>query len=448
VQEYRNGVPSSVTVYATPVNRLNHVTDLGIFAQDSWTLKRMTLNYGVRFEDLRGKVDARDVPAGRFVPAREFPEINDVPNWQTWAPRLGVVYDVFGTGKTALKASMSRYMLGESVAYTRDFNPQASATDRRTWNDLNGDDIAQDNEIGPSNVSEFGSRQTIRQADDIERPYQTEYNVSLQHELLPRLSMTAGWFYREYRRLFREDNVLVGPDDYIPVNIVSPLDGESITIYNLDPAKRGAVDVVRDNSDQNRRRYNGFDLNLNARLGRGAMLFGGLTVGKPWEVNCDVDNPNDLRFCDQSSFIPYQRVFKLSGSYTLPYGIQVSGTLQSYPGNPINAQAAGELNTPEAGLAVNYNVTRAVVPSLTQALVTVRLNEPGSKYLERYNQVDLRFGKRLTFARVSLDANIDVFNLLNTNTVLREIEIFGPALERPLEIPQGRLFRFGAHLRF
>jgi hypothetical protein len=449
VQEYRNGVPSSVLAYATPIDRWNHVTDLGIYAQDSWTLNRMTVNYGVRFEDLRGKVDASDVPAGRFVPARSFDEITDVPNWQTWSPRLGVVYDVFGTGKTAIKGSVSRYMLGESVSYTREFNPQDAATDRRTWTDPNRDDIAQDSEIGPPNVSAFGTRQTIREAPDgVKRPYQTEYNLTLQHELVPRVSVTAAWFYRDYRRLFRDDNVLVGPEDYFPVSIVSPLDGQQITIYNLNPAKRGAVDMVRHNSDTNRRKFNGFDMTVDARLGRGAVLFGGLSVGRPWEVNCDVEDPNNLRFCDQGPFIPYQTILKLSGAYRLLYGIQVSGTFQSYPGNPINAQAAGDLAAPEAGLAVNYRVTPALVPNLTQPLITVRLNEPGSKYLDRYNQLDLRVGKRINVGPFTVDANMDIFNLLNTNVVLRETEIYGPALGQPLEIPQGRLFRFGAQVRF
>ena len=448
VQEYRNGVPTSVTVYAVPVNRLNYVTDLGIFVQDSWRISRTTLSYGLRFEHLNGSVDARDLPAGRFVPARQFQEIRDIPNWKTWAPRIGVVHDLFGTGRTAIKGSISRYMLGESVAYTREFNPQASATDRRTWNDLNGDDVAQDIEIGPPNVSEFGTRQTVREGDDVKRPYQTEYNTSIQHQLLPRLSMTAGWFFREYRRLFADDNVLLTANDYIPVNIVSPLDGEIITIFNLDPAKRGALDLVRTNSDQNFRKYNGFDLTFDARLGRGAVLFGGLTIGKAWENNCEVDDPNQLRFCDESPYIPYQSVFKFSGSYPLAYGINVSGTFQSYPGNPINAQAAGEVVAPERGLAVNYTVTRAVVPTLTQPQIVVRLNEPGSKYLERYNQFDLRLGKRFELGSFTVDGNLDIFNVLNGNTVLRETEIFGPNLGRPLEIPQGRMFRFVAQMRF
>ena len=97
---------------------------------------------------------------------------------------------------------------------------------------------------------------------------------------------------------------------------------------------------------------------------------------------------------------------------------------------------------------MDYNITRAVVPGLTQTQITQNLIEPGSSYLDRYNQVDVRVGKRFDVGQAVIDANFDIFNLLNTDIVLREIETFGPALGRPLEIPQGRLFRFGANVRF
>ena len=80
--------------------------DLGFYLQDSWTIKRLTLNPGVRIEYFNGK-DERDRRAGRrFVPARYFPEEKDLPNWKNdVAPRMSLAYDVFGTGKTAVKSS-------------------------------------------------------------------------------------------------------------------------------------------------------------------------------------------------------------------------------------------------------------------------------------------------------------------------------------------------------
>jgi len=453
IQEYRNGVPSSVNVFATPVaTDVWLKPELGIYAQDSWTLRQLTLNYGVRWELFRGVVSEQDVPAGRFVPARRFAEIPNVPNWKDFTPRLGVVYDLFGTGKTAIKGGVNKYMWGESVAFTERHNPHqaggANGSDRRTWTDLNRDDIAQDNEIGPASNRNFGLSPALRPDPDIKRPYHVEYNVTLQHEVVPRVSVTAAWYKRQYYRVFQTKDLAVSFSDYTPVEVRSPLDGSAITIHNLRPDKLGLVDQFETNSSNNTRRYNGFDLSVDARPRSGTTLFGGITVGKQIDKTCDVPDPNQLRFCDQTQYLGYQTVAKVSGSHLLPGGVVVSGTFQSYPGNPVNAQATFDVASPEAGLGVNWVVTRAVVPTLTQAQITVPLIQPGSKYLDRYNQVDFRVGKRFRVGNTSFDANLDVFNALNTNVVLRVTETFGAALDRPLEIPLARLFRVSASVRF
>ena len=86
--------------------------DSGIYVQDTWTIKRLTLNPGVRVEYYNAQMKAIAVPAGRFVPARYFPEEKNLPNWNNdVAPRFSVAYDLFGTGKTAsssASASTSR----------------------------------------------------------------------------------------------------------------------------------------------------------------------------------------------------------------------------------------------------------------------------------------------------------------------------------------------------
>ena len=74
IQRYRNGVPDSVIVYNTPQRsrqRLN--ADLGVYVQDSWTLKRLTLNPGVRFEYFNVSISAMEVEPGRFVGFRSYP---------------------------------------------------------------------------------------------------------------------------------------------------------------------------------------------------------------------------------------------------------------------------------------------------------------------------------------------------------------------------------------
>ena len=84
--------------------------DFGIYVQDSWRLtNRLTIARGIRFEYLNASIEARTAPAGRFVPARQFPEVPDLPNWFNIAPRFGVVYDLTGDARTALKGTINRY---------------------------------------------------------------------------------------------------------------------------------------------------------------------------------------------------------------------------------------------------------------------------------------------------------------------------------------------------
>ena len=136
VQQYRSTstgipftVPDSVLVRNTPLNygeRLNY--DLGFFAQDSWTFNRLTINAGLRYEKVKAQVLAAESPAGRFVPARSFEPIENLPNWSNFAPRFATVYDLFGNGKTALKYSINRYNLARTTGIASQYNPLLNQT--------------------------------------------------------------------------------------------------------------------------------------------------------------------------------------------------------------------------------------------------------------------------------------------------------------------------------
>jgi len=455
VQRYRDGVPDSVIVYNTPTRLYALMgADLGLYLQDSWTLRRLTINPGIRYEYFNSSAQANAVEAGRFVPARSFAEIPDIPNWKNFAPRLGVVYDLTGDAKTAVKASVNKYNRNFTTDFANRYNPLALQSDTRNWSDCdflpgtstcstrvlatNKDNIAQDNEIGPSNNLNFG-RAPARHADpDIKRPYDIEYSLSVVRQLRTGVSVTAAWYRRDTYNLEQQLNTLVTVADYAAFTTPSPLNGEPVTIYNLNRSKQGLVDLLDTNATDRstaRINYNGLELSFSARLPRGGSVFGGWSADKLVTVACASFDPNTFRYCDQSQLgVPFRHDFKFAGSYPIVWGVQVGAMLQSYAGLP---------------LAVNWTPAASVFPGAqrTQS-VTINLIPPGSQYLDRWNQLDLSFRKTFKLGKYRVDGALDMFNAANSNVVLSQNQSFGSTLGQPQAVLQGRLLRVSSQIKF
>lgn len=458
IQRYRNGVPDSVQVRNSPLfvreGALKLNADTGLYAQDSWRYKRLTLNPGVRFYYLHESVDSGVAPAGRFVPGRQFAGIPELLNWKNLAPRFGAAYDVTGDSKTALKVSYSKYYASVTNQYSS-YRPLSNQTDIRNWSDcalLAGtstcnpaligvasyhDDIAQDNEIGPSGNSKFGLVPEKRKDPDLKRPFNREYNVGIEHQLTSSVSVSGAWFKRDGFDLARTDNLLIAPSDYAALEVANPLTNEPMTIYNLNRSKLGLSDVLDTNGTDrrlNRRGYSGFEATFNARLPKNAALFGGWWTDRDTVVACDGDDPNTVIYCDQSALdIPYRHNFKLSGSAPLPRNIILGTSVQSYAGEP---------------LAVNWTVPANLFPGGRTQSVTVPLIAPGTKYLDRWTQVDLSLRKVFDRGIQRFEVALDMFNALNSNVVLAQNESFGVTLDRPSQILQPRLLRLTAQWKF
>ena len=446
IQRYRNGVPSSVVTYNTPViwrPRLNY--DLGIYTQDQWTIDRVTVNAGIRFEWLNASNDAVEAGPGRFVPARRFPEMKNVPDWFDITPRLGVAYDVFGNARTAIKGVVAKYLTPETTDFAARYNPAFSSSDTRTWTDLNGDDIAQDNELGPTTNVNFGIRSPRRPDPDIAREYNIESSISLIHELFSGFSVTTSFYHRRFKNLGKQDNILIEESDYSPVTTTNPLTGAAMTVYSLDPAKRGLIDIVDSTSATDQLTVRSLELLFNARLPNGGTVFGGWTTEQIVGINCDTDNPNDRIQCDHTQFdIPWRPEIKLAGNYPLPYGLQVSAVLQSYAGGATSGFSG---SFPQPWLNVNYRVPSSVARD-EGGTVVVPLIEPGTKFLKRWNQLDVGVKKIFDMGGTELHAQFDLFNALNSAVVLAETQTWGSALGRPSSVIQGRLPRIAMQLKW
>src|SRR5215467_9244352 len=175
---FRNGSPISLTEYASPTNSNSEVKvrpDLGIFAQDQWALHRVTLNFGLRYEYHRTKADPVTTFAGPYTDAHSLPGKDCIPCWQDIDPRFGVVWDLFGDGKTAIKGQLGRYVGLVSWVMSKTFNPQSAIVTNttRSWADANGDlipdcDLRNPNgngECGPMGNRNFGQQVFSTTAD-------------------------------------------------------------------------------------------------------------------------------------------------------------------------------------------------------------------------------------------------------------------------------------------
>ena len=178
--------------------------------------------------------------------------------------------------------------------------------------------------------------------------------------------MGLGFYRRTFHDLIGSDNILVSPADFTPRTVANPLGGAALTIWNLDPAKRAAQQIVDTNDPNQNYVYNGVDVNFQARMGGGRLL-GGVTTER-WVIdNCSVDDPNSPipggaypgttggQYCNQSEHdIPFKTQAKLSGFYPLPvFGLEL--VFMSFPGERA---------------FTNYQVTPAISPGLTQASIT------------------------------------------------------------------------------
>jgi hypothetical protein len=454
VQRTRDGVPDSVIVYNTPT-RLYALMgdDLGLYLQDSWTLKRLTINPGIRFEYFNSSAQPKAVEAGRFVPARSFQEIPDIPNWTNVAPRLGVVYNLTGDAKTAVKGSVNKYNRNFTTDFANRYNPLVLQSDTRNWSDCdflsgtstcsarvlstNKDGIAQDNEIGPSNNLNFGLAPARHADPNIKRPYDIEYSLGIVRQLFTGVSVTGAWYRRDTYNLEQQLNTLISVADYASFTTPSPLNGEPVLIYNLNRAKQGIQDLLDTTATDRakaRVNYNGLEVSFTARLPRGGNMFGGWSADKLVTVACASFDPNTFRYCDQGQYgIPFRNDFKFAGSYPIVWGVQVGATLQSYAGSP---------------LAVNWSVPANLFPGGRTQSVTVNLVEPGSTFLERWTQLDLSFRKTFSMGKYRVDGALDMFNALNSNVVLSQNQNFGSTLGQPLAVLQGRLLRLSSQIKF
>jgi hypothetical protein len=463
VYRFNNAVPNQVTVFATPYElQANQDNDLGLFVQDRYTMDRLTLIGGLRFDLFQTSYPEQHIGPGPLAPTRDitFPAQDNL-NWKDISYRSAVTWDMFGTGRTALKATLNRYLNGQTLnglgQATNPFNTLVNST-TRAWTDTNGNFVP-DCVLGSTVPGANGECQglantafgSVRRGDTFDpdlltgwghRNYNWEFSTSVQHEIFPRVSVDVGYFRRWFGNFQVTDDLAITAADFDQFSMRAPShaslpDGGGYEVTGLFNLKPSAFGRPADNFNTLSNRYgkqiehwNGVDFTVQARLLNGITMQGGVATGKRVTDNCEIvsqipeylnaptgvnlgdNNPGawlPAQFCHQEE--PFLTTGRLFAVYTIPrVDVLVSGTFQSSPGPLVAANFVAT----NAYLAANSTLGR---PLSTGANVTINVAEPGSTYVERLNQLDLRVGKIFRFARTRTSVNLDIYNALNSDTI-------------------------------
>jgi hypothetical protein len=498
---FSNGLPSTITQYARPLIDLEHLkAALGVYAQDRWTIDRLTMNIGIRFDYHNAYVPEQTLAAIPFVAARHYDPIYNVPNWKDLSPRLGATYDLFGNGKTVARGSYGRYVASESTNMATLNNRVNTSVNSasRSWSDTNGNFVPDCNLSNPAaqNLTASGGDNCGALGDPLGslniaaaydksitegfgvRPNDQEIALGVQHEILPRVSLDFQYTYHWFGNFVASQDTLRPPNVYdsfcvTPANftITSGYELPSMEpvcgFMNRQPqtAATTFTNVTRasnfgDVSDV----YNGFDVNVNARLARGGIVSGGVSVGHEVTDICDVIGQASVTYASVAGVLastsgtlasttgypsklycrvvpPYQPDWKGLVSYPLPWwDLRASATVQNRPGPQILANYT--INSTNALTQTTLGRTPTGGSQVTQLIA------PNSIFADRFTQVDLRLGKGFKAGRSRIQGTLDVFNAFNSSGVLAQNNTYGPSWRTPTLILQGRLLKIGAQIDF
>ena len=452
------GNPFLVSMYANPKFTEVDFKNTGIYVQDQWRLNRMTLNLGLRLDMFDGWSPTQTTPDGPFAPGFTTQRIENTPTWRDISPRLGGAFDVFGDGKTAIKASAGRYVAAAGAGTVQPTNPALarSVTSTRSWNDANGDWFPDASELGPNSNANFGLAVMSRLFDPDylldNRGYTWQVSAGIEHELRDNLGVSVNYFRTMHYNQTVRDNTLIDQSNFDAYSVNAPSDprlgaasGTTIGgLYNINPSVYGQTrDLTRAESAFGDRTevYNGVDIATTARFANGALLQGGVSVGKTVNNNCFVvDSPQQKYHCKVvTPWWAGNGQIKAALSYPLPGGIELSAVIQNLPGVQIlangiytSASIQGSLGRPLAG----------------GGNVTIPLIEPQTMFEDRLTQVDFRLAYVLR-AMGRTRITLDLFNMTNASTVQARNNTYGTAAwGTPTQIIGGRLIKLGAQYSF
>jgi hypothetical protein len=448
-----NGVANSVRLYNSGTSSQNALGTTSLFVTDTWTIDRLTLNVGARFDRYRVWLPEQSIPVSRFNPvARTFEQVDEVVAFNQIVPRLGASYDLGGDGRTVLKANWGRFYFNPGVNLADAINPNTSDQYAdMNWVDRNNDLIYQVGEE-TTEIQRVGGTVASSIDPNIKDPHTDEASMFVERALLTELGIRAGFVWKKDSAGWQRSNIARPMSAFnVPVVILDPGpdntlgnadDGPNINAFNLDDPSRPASQVTGTipgyegtyktlEFSTNKRYSRRWSLNASfsytwteeygnlyfnnrfatAVAGGGFSHFGSFPL-----------NPNEKTLNEFTNWNA-----KVTGTVDAGWGLKVTPVVKMQSGAPY-----GRYFSTAAGNALNYG---------TQII----LAEPiGTRRQDAVNIVDFRVEKQLRFAqKARLGLFFDMFNVMNSNTPININWRSGPSFEKATTVLPPRIAKFG-----
>jgi hypothetical protein len=452
--------PDSVLVYDYPnTTASGEWYSSGYFNDKITVTRKFTLNVGVRYDRYSSFLPEQgNAGTGPFATKNifEYKGEDNYPIYSTFVPRVSAVYDVTGEGRVALRGSYGRYVGGSSGASANpgpgagDVNPNAIIT--RTYSGWRGEipfDPNVPNGARLTSTSGGGVNRTID--PNLKGPFVDEYTAGLDLGLSRVLTLQFNYVRKIDGNSNKSINLALPYEAYTVAttrtdpgrdNVTGTADDRPIVIYSVPSTyPTFGQNVERRVQAEGNNRYHAFGLTLNKQYSnKYSFLVSFDTDYRDLRDNAP-RNPNEALYGPgtttgnnygitnfQFARPSWNYAMRVSGTYQLPWGINY--------GSSLNAQSG------------DYFAREVQVRDGNNTNVVVRIEPQAGRY--GWTKIwDNRISKRFkTFGNQSIEAELNIYNSLNTNTIVDQTNRNGSTYLQPDEIIAPRIMRVGVKYRF
>lgn len=456
---FDNGVARELRTWNTPTTPKDYAHNLGFYATDGWNVtRRLTLNLGLRYTHNPGFINEGCREAVDFAPASCWERIEFV-TYNSLVPRVHAAYDLRGNGRTVLKGGWGRFAhLRYPTLEVGPADPNLRSTTRWRWTDPNGNRRYDPGEVnldpnGPAFIAQSGGSNT-RPDPNEKQPIQDELFASVERQVMADFAARVTGVYSRATNSHRLTNVLRPPDTYtIPVTNVDPGPdgiagnaddpGTRLTYYEFPTSLNGrAFELFQLSNSDESVSFSSFEVALSKRQSRNWQMQASYSATKhnipfingldPTEQGSSTrianDTPNDEIFASDHT---WEWTGKLAAAYIFPRSFTLSGNYEHRSGEPWARQVLFRGG--------------ATIPS-----ITLRVEPIGTRRLPNRNLVNMRLQKALQLGGAHrLELRVNVYNVLNANTVMNVVKRSGPSFGQPTPgaafpaIMEPRIYEFG-----